>query len=56
MSNSRLLKLPTVSGIKPEKELDTVSTPLSLEALVMELGIVPENLLNPKLKNLKIRK
>lgn len=40
----RNLKLPNVFGIRPEKELKLKSRIVSLEALVMELGIVPVSL------------
>ena len=49
-SHSRFLKFPIVFGIKPENVFPPNSRKESLEALVMELGMVPENLLSAKLR------
>lgn len=48
-SHLRFLKLPIVFGINPEYVFAPNSRKVSLEALVMELGMVPENLLSAKL-------
>ena len=45
------LKLPIVFGIKPENVFPSNFRTVSLEALVMEVGMVPENLLSAKSKN-----
>ena len=42
--------MPNVFGMWPENEFKLKSSPMSLEAFVMELGIVPMRLLSDKVK------
>lgn len=41
LSRSRNLKLPSVTGIRPENEFSSSAKILSLEALEIKLGILP---------------